>query len=143
MREDMITAVETRHKATHSDLLQGLKCSMMEVDWKGRQLLVVEKKGEVYEAITGTHRATAAMQLGIPIPVVIIEIGDLSASQTARVLNGRVQYELLADLFDSAGLSPAAELMRQEYTSGGKAPIVRPRKERTGGGRVTVRRVRT
>ena len=131
---------QTRHKPDHQELLEKLVTDMRMQGWQGRPLLVIEKEG-THTAITGTHRAEAAMQLRIPIPAVFVREGSLTNEELDKVLNGTIDYPLLAAFFENAGLDKASELMRQEMNLGGTGKTVLPNaKGPTGRGPIKIKR---
>jgi hypothetical protein len=137
--DDYVERVEPRHPATNKRLLDKLIREMQTHAWQGRPLLVV-KKGNGYETITGCHRAAAAMKVGFPIPVVVLDDADLTKAQWEKV-DGAVDYGCLDSVFDEAGLHKAAELMRQEKQYGGTMSPVHPTKRPlTEGRRFSVKR---
>jgi hypothetical protein len=134
-----VERVEPRHRVVDQKLLGKLIRSMQTGGWQGRPLLVV-KKGDVYDAITGSHRAEAAMKARVPIPVVILQDADLTKAQR-KAVNETSDCIYLASVFDKAGLHKAAELMRQEKQYGGTMEQVRPTKRPpTEGRRIRVKR---
>jgi len=109
---------ERRHPASR-DLVEKLKV-LMKRGWRGRPLLVgeINNEGDL-ETIAGVHRATAAMELGIKIPVVILRERDLPSDTFGEIMWGGVDYEHIGWVLAEAGLERAAELMRREEELGG------------------------
>jgi hypothetical protein len=137
--DDFVERVEPRNRVD-SGLLDRLICDMQKSGWQGRPLLVA-KRGDRYEAITGSHRAAAAMRAHVLIPVVILHDADLTATQW-KAVNGEVEYDRLDSVFKEAGLHRAAELVRQEIQCGGTMSPVRPsERPPTKGRRFTVKRI--
>jgi hypothetical protein len=90
-----------------------------------------------YEGLTGAHRSAAAMELGIPIPVVVLEQSDLP-KEFSLTMDHR-EYERL---FRDAGRYEAADLMHDEAKLGGKAKKVQPTpKAPSGAARIRIKRV--
>jgi hypothetical protein len=119
--ETHLDRVNLRHKASDDKRLAKLRRSMKK-GWDGRPLLVISD-GEGYQVITGCHRASVAMELRIPIPVVIIPESALGTQQRERLLSGDVPYDTFEEVFAAHGLEQAAELMRQEMKLGIAEPV--------------------
>ncbi|HLJ30236.1 MAG TPA: ParB N-terminal domain-containing protein [Candidatus Angelobacter sp.] len=136
-----IDKLEPRHKVTDQNLLKRLEESMKDGDWIGRPLVVAKIKqdgGYRYEGITGCHRATAAMNVGLPIPAVFVSPEDMRPEQWEFVMT---HSEDLGILFDKVELPKAAELMRQEAVLGNTAAEVKPpKRDKTKGRRFSVKR---
>jgi ParB-like nuclease domain len=137
-----VDKLEPRHKPTDPNLLKRLEGSMRGCGWTGRPLVVAKIKqdsGYKYEGITGSHRATAAMNAGVPIPAVFVSPDDLTTEQWEFVMTHSEDLDIL---FDEVKLSKAAELLRQERKYGGTAAKVEPpKREKTEGRRVRFKRV--
>jgi hypothetical protein len=74
----MMTRLDPRvivplHEIRDFDKLHDLRCSMEAEGWQGRPLLIWQRWGCSYQALTGTHRLEAAIQAGLEeIPVFTI-----------------------------------------------------------------------
>jgi hypothetical protein len=110
--------------------------------WLGYVMVAKIKKGGgryKYNGITGSHRATAAMNIGIPIPAVFVSPADVTRKQWKSIMT---HSEGLDTLFDEAKMPTAAGLMRQELELGGTAAKVEPpKREKTEGRRFRPKRV--
>lgn len=118
--DTFLECVEPRHPADEK-LVELLTADMRKRGWRGRPILVAEIGtgcNKYYETVTGVHRSTAAMTLGIHIPVVVIEGRELSEEQWEQV-RWSGDYDHLYSVFMDAGLNKAAELMYQEHELGG------------------------
>lgn len=135
-----LECVELRHKASDEKRIAKLR-ELMKDGWKGRPLLVMKNDKGAYEVLTGCHRAEVAMQLSIPIPVVIIPDDALTPDQRKRVLSGEEPYETLPQFFADAGLPVASELMAQEMRLSLAEPVCPTVKERTTSKKRGIRRV--
>lgn len=118
--DKFLERVEARHPADEK-LIELLTTDMRKRGWCGRPILVAEIGtgcNKYYETITGGHRSTAAMALGIPIPVVVVGGRELTEEQWEQV-RWSGDYDYLYSVFENAGLKKAAELIYQEFELGG------------------------
>jgi ParB-like nuclease domain len=118
--DTFLRRVEPRHPADEK-LVELLTADMRKRGWRGRPILVTEigtGRNKHYETVTGVHRSTAAMTLGIPIPVVVIKGRELSEGQWEQV-RWSGDYDYLCAVFEDAGLKKAVELIYQEHELGG------------------------
>jgi hypothetical protein len=87
-----VDRLQPRHSSTDAALLKRLEVSMRKNGWVGRPLLVARflRNGgySEYEAITGSHRAEVAMDVGIPIPAVFVDDAALTEDQWEAVMGG-------------------------------------------------------
>jgi ParB-like nuclease domain len=132
-----------KHTPSDPDLVKRLEESMRQYGWIGRPLMVAKIKNGggryKYGGITGSHRATAAMNVGIPIPAVFVTTADVTRKQWKFIMK---HSEGLDTLFDEAKMPRAAGLMRQEPELGGTAAKVEPpKREKTEGRRFRPKRV--
>jgi hypothetical protein len=122
--------VDLRHTENNQKLLRKLERSMRTEGWNGRPLLVLcaqRTNGDnVYETVTGCHRARAAMNVGVKIPCVRI---PKARFRTANLKD----YSSLASLLQKAGLRKAAKLARLEVELGSTGQRIKPPK-RPGAG---------
>ncbi|MGD0829554.1 MAG: ParB N-terminal domain-containing protein [Terracidiphilus sp.] len=118
--------ITPRHAAIDPDLVEQLKEDMRQNGWRGRPLLVVNRNQSHelhdYEGLTGAHRSTAATELGIPIPVLVLEQRDLPNGFS--LTEDHREYERI---FRDKGLHEAADLMHDEAKLGGNAKRVSPK----------------
>jgi hypothetical protein len=140
--DGQVDKLEPRHKVIDPSLVERLEESMKNDGWLGRPLVVAKIKegdGYKYEGITGCHRATAAMNVGIPIPAVFVSPEDMSPEDWDFIMTNP---EGLDVLFNRVGLPKAAELMRQEHVLGNTAAeVTPPQREKTKGRRFSAKRV--
>ncbi|HEY1659942.1 MAG TPA: ParB N-terminal domain-containing protein [Candidatus Sulfotelmatobacter sp.] len=136
-----IDRLEPRHKVTDPNLVERLEESMKKCGWVGRPLIIAKFRqgdGYKYEGITGCHRATAAMNIGIPIPAVFVSPEDMTPEDWDFIMTNS---EGLDVLFDRINLAKAAELIRQEGVLGNTAAEVKPpERDKTKGRRFSVKR---
>jgi hypothetical protein len=138
-----VNHIEPRHSVTDHALVEQLKENMRKNGWCGRPLLVVNRNPSPdipdYEGLTGAHRSAAAIDLKIPIPVVVLEQSDLPKGFS---LNGdHREYERR---FRDAGLHEAADLMRDEVKLGGTSKKVLPTpRDPHGAGRIKIKLVKS
>jgi hypothetical protein len=137
--ERHLDRVNLRHKASDDKRLAKLRRSMKK-GWDGRPLLVIDD-GDGHQVITGCHRAAVAMELRIPIPVVIIPESALDTQQRESLLNGDMPYDTFEEVFAERGLEKAAELMRQEMKLGIAEPVSPTAKPPASSKRQAIRRV--
>ena len=72
MKNINTSSIKALHDVNDLDKLQNLKESMTN-GWDGRPILVIDLGNEGYQALTGTHRINAAIQLGFEeIPCEVI-----------------------------------------------------------------------
>lgn len=117
--------VNLRHAADKQDLLPKMEKSLRTEGWNGRPLLVLSWQGKngdkEYETVTGCHRAQAAMNVGVPIPCVLIPKMRFRNANT-------MEYRELASLLLKARLRKAAKLVRLEIELGSTAKPILPTK---------------
>src|ERR1035438_186755 len=79
-----IKKLKPRHTPTDPNHLRRLEKSMRKDGWTQRPLVVVKirrGRGYEYRGLTGSHRATAAMGVGILIPAVFVSRMDFTPKQ--------------------------------------------------------------
>jgi hypothetical protein len=142
LKQIEVNCVAPRH-SVDQDHVKRLKESMSQNGWLGCPLLIVNRNPshdiQDYEVLTGTHRSAAAMELGIPIPVLVLEQNDLPVCFSLDM--DHRDYE---QLFREAGLTIPAELMARELKFGGTKNYRQPTpKDPRGAGKIRVKRIKS
>ena len=140
MKEIEVDRVVPRHSVDPDHMVELKEC-MRKNGWCGRRLLVVNRNSspdlQDYEALTGTHRSVAAMELRILIPVLVLEQSELPEGFSFD--RDHRDYE---EMFRKAGLTRAAELMAEEQKLGGKKKYRQPgSKDPRGAGKIRIKRM--
>ena len=71
------------HEVKDTDKLNSLVTSMAN-GWTGRDILAVDC-GDYLQALTGSHRIAAANEVGIEIPVMVIDINELCDNEDMTI----------------------------------------------------------
>jgi ParB-like chromosome segregation protein Spo0J len=98
-----------RDQAKLDTLVEGMRAG----GWTGRPLLV-ERRGDGYQAWTGSHRIAAARKIShaMEVPVVVIDADKMEAAGVD--LSGLTDDEDKLAALIEAGDTEAADLMRRE-----------------------------
>lgn len=98
--------------STDADHLAEIVNSMTENGWQGRPVIIANNANEGYEAITGSHRITAAKETGTNIEAIVFEIDDYN-------------WEILECKTDEDRLALMEELLENNYIDENIVKIMR------------------